>query len=681
LHTRTLSEPGIDSALSAQLGGPERVHAILRFEDALSAERHAELRAAGVELLDYLRGHAYTASLPGSAVLGSGVLGGLFGADALRPEDKLDPALRAREPPAWAVHPESGRVRVLVEFFSDVKPSQAARLFETHRVPAEPYGPTTWRAELDLAVVRALAGADIVARIVPGPIPVRPLDEAARGRTETDAAQQGTFYWPRPIFRVDASPVGIGICDLGIDAHHHDFDDVTVGGTAGSSRVKPQSTTTPTDPHGTLVASIAAGSGLNSDAEDLPAFQNRGHAPFARIGDYPPLLSQVAGYRAALVDDGMDVTNHSYVQSWTVYDNVAADLDRIVPGGTQPDGTVLPAAPQVWAAGNSGESPEDILSGGDEEGYYAVATSAKNTVSVGSVYAFDGHLSSSSSLGPTFDGRIKPDLLAPGCRSSVGGLGIRGAMLGGQAYTGMCGTSMAAPAVTGIVALLMHQLSGAFPTLRPSTYKALLVQTAHDAVKIAPYATAEWKNPDTGTAVLFHAGPDFATGWGEVDAEAARELAASDAQWNEDDLAAVGSKDVWWVDLPQGAAELKATLAWDDLPGSTLLAETEPRLVNDLDLKLVRPGGADVLPWTLTPLPPPANPGLGAKDAISQADVKPSYRGLDRLNNVELASEPRPVAGCWQVVVTAGALPMGKSQRYSIAASEPLVSPKPSTCP
>lgn len=90
------------------------------------------------------------------------------------------------------------------------------------------------------------------------------------------------------------------------------------------------------------------------------------------------------------------------------------------------------------------------------------------------VGAYDGHrpdhpIARFSSSGPTRDGRRKPDLLAPGVM-------ILGARSRGtdprQPYTRMSGTSMAAPAVAGTVALMFEQADR--PISIDETRRALL---------------------------------------------------------------------------------------------------------------------------------------------------------------------------------------------------------------
>lgn len=88
------------------------------------------------------------------------------------------------------------------------------------------------------------------------------------------------------------------------------------------------------------------------------------------------------------------------------------------------------------------------------------------------------NISTFSSIGPTRDGRQKPDVAAPGqgivaARSATANVSASRLYPGSQ-YMLIEGTSMAAPHVTGSTALLM----GAFPSLSASQIKTLLTSTA-----------------------------------------------------------------------------------------------------------------------------------------------------------------------------------------------------------
>lgn len=131
----------------------------------------------------------------------------------------------------------------------------------------------------------------------------------------------------------------------------------------------------------------------------------------------------------------------------------------------------------VAAAGNLGRARYVTPMGFADEGYRTVSITdpgnAPSVITVGATHRFEPHtygVSYFSSRGPTGDGRIKPDLVAPGekVRSTVPGDRIED----------MDGTSMAAPHVSGAAALLLCR----YPELigQPLTVKRILCETATD---------------------------------------------------------------------------------------------------------------------------------------------------------------------------------------------------------
>jgi subtilisin family serine protease len=118
----------------------------------------------------------------------------------------------------------------------------------------------------------------------------------------------------------------------------------------------------------------------------------------------------------------------------------------------------------------------------------ASISNGRETIVVGS---FDGHksrfpISSFSSAGPTRDGRQKPELSAPGQF-------VHAAMSGSQnKLTKKSGTSMAAPAVTGLIALIYAEAQRKGKDL---SIKALRKQLL-DCVSVAPPHTAQPKGWD-----------------------------------------------------------------------------------------------------------------------------------------------------------------------------------------
>ncbi|KAF0698753.1 Aste57867_10658 [Aphanomyces stellatus] len=92
-----------------------------------------------------------------------------------------------------------------------------------------------------------------------------------------------------------------------------------------------------------------------------------------------------------------------------------------------------------------------------------------DVISVGSIDS-TGHLASTSSRGPTVQGRVKPDVVAPGMNI------MSASSQGDDLYVSMSGTSMAAPHVTAAIALLLS----ANPHLTYDDLYTLLTTAARD---------------------------------------------------------------------------------------------------------------------------------------------------------------------------------------------------------
>jgi len=130
----------------------------------------------------------------------------------------------------------------------------------------------------------------------------------------------------------------------------------------------------------------------------------------------------------------------------------------------------------VAAAGNRGYQNFET-SEGVYEGYAAFSLTdpgnADGVITVGATHRFWPHtygVSFFSSRGPTGDGRLKPDLVAPGER-------IR-APLPGNTWGDLDGTSMAAPHVSGAAAMLMARYSELVG--QPRRIKDILCRSATD---------------------------------------------------------------------------------------------------------------------------------------------------------------------------------------------------------
>ncbi|MGE5583020.1 MAG: S8 family peptidase [Bacillota bacterium] len=114
------------------------------------------------------------------------------------------------------------------------------------------------------------------------------------------------------------------------------------------------------------------------------------------------------------------------------------------------------------AAGNDGPDPRTINS----PGITPNAITVGNLNDKETVEPDDDVLSDSSSRGPTIDGIIKPDILAPG--TNITSLRV------GGGYRSLSGTSMATPMVTGAAAQIYQK----WPDLKPDQVKMLLRRNA-----------------------------------------------------------------------------------------------------------------------------------------------------------------------------------------------------------
>ena len=269
-----------------------------------------------------------------------------------------------------------------------------------------------------------------------------------------------------------------------------------------------------------------------------------------------------------------------------------------------------------WRTYRVEEAPRPPDGGADGFDTLAGAGVAKNVLTVGSVSVDGagrvGTASWFSSFGPTDDGRVKPDLVAPGedLLSTLPG--------SPDAYGYSTGTSMAAPTVAGTALLLQeHAQALRGSHLTAAALKGLLLHTARD---------------------LHTPGPDYGTGWGVVDAAAAAErlsAAAIDRSVLHEDVLAHNAAFTHTVTVDD-AGPLRVTLSWTDpagtrrpLRGPSSLDEAAPHLVHDLDVRLVDGEGRVYLPFRLDPAAPAAaaRPGDNVVDPVEQVYVPAAQPG------------------------------------------------------
>lgn len=162
--------------------------------------------------------------------------------------------------------------------------------------------------------------------------------------------------------------------------------------------------------------------------------------------------SSIISALALAADRGVDIVSLSLggpVGVESVEDDPYLPVfDEVVKSGVIP----------VVAAGNSGPEPETIATPGW----------LPNVLTVGAIDPVRGEVASFSSRGPTVDGRIKPDCVAPGVNVDSGTVGMCDYAGDDQEsrYSPISGTSMATPHVSGLVALMVQAIRERAPWMR-----------------------------------------------------------------------------------------------------------------------------------------------------------------------------------------------------------------------
>jgi len=274
----------------------------------------------------------------------------------------------------------------------------------------------------------------------------------------------------------------------------------------------------------------------------------------------------------------------------------------------------------------------------------------------------------------------------------------------GYAYLSDGGTSESAPQVTGLAALMYQKFKKCTgepldkKSMRNSTVKSIIIHSAVD-MEDSENAHFEW-NPDitfanhdgNGYFTPYGKGPDFATGWGKIDAKASLETIGDYNQktkefprFKEFEIAN-GVEKRWNVYVNGSPEKMRATLVWDDAPGIYEVVTNEhnfldSKLMNDLDMYLVSPSGRYYYPWRLDPLPTDFIDISGnfidnfssGLEKIRMQDVRDAYNNcnssnlldslcFDHLNNVEVVDVENPENGTWQVVVRGTRISYGNNE-------------------
>jgi serine protease AprX len=330
--------------------------------------------------------------------------------------------------------------------------------------------------------------------------PDRPVTSTASGDDSTTL----DYYLPAlnaqyaSSLGYDGSGIGVAVIDSGItdipDLHGHDYRVIYAQDFTGSNATVDQYA------HGTHVAGIIGGNGKNSTGSNY-SYTIRGLAPNVNLINLRVLDANGAGSDSAVIEAIETAINLKSKYNIRV---INLSLGRAVFESYQQD-PLCQAVEQAYhagivvvvAAGNGGRDNSHGTNGygtitapGNDP--YVITVGAMKTM--GTPSRADDLIATYSSKGPTlFDHVVKPDLVAPGNRivslytagltlpknypgnaSPYSLYQVNGNSTASSTYYRLSGTSMAAPMVSGTVALMLQQNPG----LTPDQVKARLMKTA-----------------------------------------------------------------------------------------------------------------------------------------------------------------------------------------------------------
>jgi serine protease AprX len=300
-------------------------------------------------------------------------------------------------------------------------------------------------------------------------------------QTTYDQTLGVTSLWK---FGITGAGVGVAVIDTGVDGSLPDFSAADGHSRVIVSAVDNAGATTATDSygHGTDVAGIIAGNGDNRPASDPLHGQYVGVAPGANLISLK--VSDESGNTTVL--DVIYALQFA-VQHQAQYNIrvVNLSLDSATPQSYKTD-PLDAAVESAWmhgivvvaAAGNRGTASDAVQYSPANDPYVITVGGVDEN---GSADASQDTIAPWSSQGTTQDGFHKPDLYAPGAHivsvlapgSSFATSGC-GCLLGGGQYIQTSGTSMAAPAISGLVADLLQL----HPRWTPDQVKGVLTSSA-----------------------------------------------------------------------------------------------------------------------------------------------------------------------------------------------------------
>ena len=588
-----LRQSYIDTLNNTVLRFNNKAFAILQFESIPSEVTRKWLSQNGVELLNYIPNSSYTVTFTGN--LNSEILkqAHVKSIGSLTPKQKMEAHFAAGQIPIWAVK-IAGTVDVSVSFpktFSASEVATALKKMNFDVIGGEYQQYRILLLRIASNRLNELASLPFIEYVQPTPPPAQNLNYPGLSGARANVLNSSFLNGGKGL---NGEGVTVGIGDDGDIQEHVDFRGRLIDRAAA-----------PVSLHAHHTSGTLAGGGNIQEA--FHGFASRSSI----VSQYfTGILSDASTY---VNDYGMVVTNNSYgnivaCDYHGTYDLYSSALDQMA--------IDLPYLQNVFAAGNSGASTCAPFGPGFRTVLGGYQT-AKNVLTVGAT-TDSGAIAFFSSRGPVKDGRTKPEITAMGQ--------LVASDWPFNSYSFDNGTSMAAPAVTGGLALLYQEYrklnSGNNP--KSGLMKALVCNGATDKG---------------------NTGPDYEYGYGWMNL--ARSVDMLDNNHYFIASVANSSTNTHTITVPANTAQLKVMLYWNDPAASALSSQA---LINDLDLNVADPSSAVQLPLIL--------------DTTVANIGNTATTGVDHINNMEQVLINNPVAGSYNLNVRGTAINQNPNQEY-----------------
>ena len=648
---------------------------LVQFDDVVQDEWRAALEAAGAKIKGYMPENGYLVEATPKQIAAVAALDHVAYVGEFLPEYKRAAKVRAKlaRVQAGAEADALSAYRVMLMSGNDL--AAVAQKIEdlTGAAPAAAAGELI-QADLTAAQVEEIAGWG----------EVQWIEAYSRPRLWNDVAVRTNMMNVSNVWSVlglTGSNQIIAVADTGLDSGslatlHPDFTNRVTGFGWSNGSYSASYSWADFDAHGSHVCGSVLGSGLMSTG------RYKGVAYEANLiiqgtqedlGGIPTALAtlfrQAYTNGARIHSDSWGYDDHGYYNS----DSLAVDqyvwsnrnfLICIAAGNSGTDSNVLDGVIDPMSVASPATAKNCLTVGAAENyrtsgGYstytwgsawpddYATAPVSSDYLSRPASNNVQG-LAAFSSRGPCNDGRIKPDIVAPGTdiistRSrKASGTGW-GTVTGTTNYLYEGGTSMATPLTAGAAGLTRQWVTTTGGITNPSAalLKALMLNGARN---MAPGQYG------TGSKQEIAARPDNAQGFGHVDLYTTLQPATNQfLDLYDTNTLATGQTNTFTYVVTTGSTnKFILTMAYADYWGT---AGSGKQLVNDLDLTVQKPGGSNLY----------AN-GRTSKDAT---------------NNVELIEFAADEAGTYTVRVAARTVPSGSPQPYALVVRGPAADETP----